>query len=323
MEHSNVPSESSASRKGKGRAMEADDRVLVGPPTSRPRKSKALESNGHLEVSSPKIKIRPRDSVSNPTSHPQSHRKRNEKIASAERTSRMVVRLRVPSGEHSKQVIEEEQEEERVPFGGVIEGEEADTSRTSITAKDKEAFEQSWKASEKKLGSTAPTNMSTFIPGSPAPSSESTPLRPLLPTTSSSMVNGNFTPSNRPLRDRLLLQQTDLPSALPPRQAQSQMHHTPYPSRQSSDQFSSSGSGMRDGKTNNHAEGNGISEKIRTIRFGTFDIDTWYSAPYPEEYSKVPDGRLWLCEFCLKYMKSGFVAGRHRVSLHLSVHLTP
>jgi hypothetical protein len=44
-----------------------------------------------------------------------------------------------------------------------------------------------------------------------------------------------------------------------------------------------------------------------------YDIDTWYSAPYPEEYQHVPDGRLWLCEFCLKYMKSGFVAGRHRV----------
>lgn len=57
-----------------------------------------------------------------------------------------------------------------------------------------------------------------------------------------------------------------------------------------------------------------VSEKIKTIRFGEFDIDTWYSAPYPEEYSRVPDGRLWLCEFCLKYMKSGFVAERHAVS---------
>lgn len=56
------------------------------------------------------------------------------------------------------------------------------------------------------------------------------------------------------------------------------------------------------------------AEKIKTIRFGEFDIDTWYSAPYPEEYSRVPDGRLWLCEFCLKYMKSGFVAERHTVS---------
>lgn len=57
-----------------------------------------------------------------------------------------------------------------------------------------------------------------------------------------------------------------------------------------------------------------IAEKISIIRFGVYDIDTWYSAPYPEEYAKVPDGRLWLCEYCLKYMKSGFIAERHQVS---------
>jgi hypothetical protein len=57
--------------------------------------------------------------------------------------------------------------------------------------------------------------------------------------------------------------------------------------------------------------------KINQIRFGNMDIDTWYSAPYPEEYQYVPDGRLWLCEFCLRYMHSGFQAGRHRVSLLL------
>lgn len=54
--------------------------------------------------------------------------------------------------------------------------------------------------------------------------------------------------------------------------------------------------------------------RIRTIRFGEFEIDTWYDAPFPEEYASVPDGMLWICEFCLKYMKSRFSAGRHRVS---------
>ncbi|GHJ89279.1 hypothetical protein NliqN6_5681 [Naganishia liquefaciens] len=56
----------------------------------------------------------------------------------------------------------------------------------------------------------------------------------------------------------------------------------------------------------------GTAEKIKAIRIGPYDIDTWYSAPYPEEYSRVPEGRLWLCQFCLKYMKSGFVCGRHQ-----------
>lgn len=58
----------------------------------------------------------------------------------------------------------------------------------------------------------------------------------------------------------------------------------------------------------------GRATPIKLIRFGEFDVDTWYQAPYPEEYSLVPDGRLWICEFCLKYMESRFMAGRHRVS---------
>ncbi|PFH53093.1 hypothetical protein AMATHDRAFT_138384, partial [Amanita thiersii Skay4041] len=50
------------------------------------------------------------------------------------------------------------------------------------------------------------------------------------------------------------------------------------------------------------------SLRIRAIRFGDYDIQTWYDAPFPEEYATIPDGRLWICEFCLKYMKSKFGA---------------
>ncbi|KAI8597638.1 hypothetical protein EDD21DRAFT_210907 [Dissophora ornata] len=50
---------------------------------------------------------------------------------------------------------------------------------------------------------------------------------------------------------------------------------------------------------------------IKKIRFGDWVIDTWYVAPYPEEYSQHPI--LYICEFCLKYMKSSFMAGRHRL----------
>ncbi|KAJ7510422.1 hypothetical protein B0H11DRAFT_2168737 [Mycena galericulata] len=53
--------------------------------------------------------------------------------------------------------------------------------------------------------------------------------------------------------------------------------------------------------------------RISTIRFGQYDIKTWYNAPFPEEYASIPDGRLWICEFCLKYMKSRFGASRHRM----------
>ncbi|KAI7821579.1 acyl-CoA N-acyltransferase, partial [Gamsiella multidivaricata] len=50
---------------------------------------------------------------------------------------------------------------------------------------------------------------------------------------------------------------------------------------------------------------------IKKIQFGDWEIDTWYQAPYPEEYSQHPI--LYICEFCLKYMKSSFMAGRHRM----------
>src|SRR6266436_5127172 len=62
--------------------------------------------------------------------------------------------------------------------------------------------------------------------------------------------------------------------------------------------------------------------RIRTIRFGEFDIQTWYDAPFPEEYATIPDGRLWICEFCLKYMRSRFGAVRHRVGIICCLTLT-
>jgi len=45
------------------------------------------------------------------------------------------------------------------------------------------------------------------------------------------------------------------------------------------------------------------------IQFGKYDISTWYSSPYPQEYAKLP--KLFLCEFCLKYMKSRPILERH------------
>ncbi|KAK4288124.1 hypothetical protein Pmani_038840 [Petrolisthes manimaculis] len=46
-----------------------------------------------------------------------------------------------------------------------------------------------------------------------------------------------------------------------------------------------------------------------SIDFGQYDIQTWYSAPYPQEYARLT--KLFLCEFCLKYMKSISMLGRH------------
>ncbi|KAI2666240.1 Histone acetyltransferase KAT7 [Labeo rohita] len=48
---------------------------------------------------------------------------------------------------------------------------------------------------------------------------------------------------------------------------------------------------------------------IKSIVFGRYELDTWYHSPYPEEYARL--GRLYMCEFCLKYMKSQTILRRH------------
>lgn len=176
----------------------------------------------------------------------------------------------------------EEPEEKKVPYGGVITGDDADTTRTKITEADKEAYQMARKAAEKQLGGPVPA-WETPRPASPMP---------MVSPSGKATPSSKFPATSRPLRDRLLHQ--TLPNANP---------------------FPSNPGPSTPGVTQEVTPWTGGTrlEKIKTIRFGPYDINTWYSAPYPEEYAYVPDGRLWLCEFCLKYMKSGFAATRHRV----------
>ncbi|KAJ6468407.1 hypothetical protein C8R45DRAFT_1105764 [Mycena sanguinolenta] len=99
-------------------------------------------------------------------------------------------------------------------------------------------------------------------------------------------------PSSRPLRSSFM-QQSQIPSP----------SASPAPS---------SASGAL-GLPRHNPEDGPAPLRISTIRFGQYDIKTWYNAPFPEEYANIPDGRLWICEFCLKYMKSRFGATRHRM----------
>ena len=52
------------------------------------------------------------------------------------------------------------------------------------------------------------------------------------------------------------------------------------------------------------------------IHLGQFEIDTWYTSVYPQEYALLPI--LYLCEFCLKYMKSYEVLLRHKTKCTLT-----
>eukprot|EP01120_Amphizonella_sp_Union-15-10_P015222 TRINITY_DN7774_c0_g1_i1.p1 TRINITY_DN7774_c0_g1~~TRINITY_DN7774_c0_g1_i1.p1 ORF type:complete len:400 (-),score=60.84 TRINITY_DN7774_c0_g1_i1:58-1257(-) len=56
-------------------------------------------------------------------------------------------------------------------------------------------------------------------------------------------------------------------------------------------------------------------KNIQTIELGRYEIDTWYYSPYPEEFSKC--AKLYLCEFCLKYMKKDKTLIRHKLKCDL------
>jgi histone acetyltransferase SAS3 len=58
-------------------------------------------------------------------------------------------------------------------------------------------------------------------------------------------------------------------------------------------------------------KGGDHASQIECIEFGGWEIDTWYAAPYPAEYSR--NRVLYICEFCLKYMNSDYVAWRHKL----------
>ncbi|RSL94375.1 hypothetical protein CEP52_012673 [Fusarium oligoseptatum] len=60
-----------------------------------------------------------------------------------------------------------------------------------------------------------------------------------------------------------------------------------------------------------HKKSSENASQIECIEFGGWEIDTWYAAPYPAEYSR--NRVLYICEFCLKYMNSDYVAWRHKL----------
>jgi len=51
-------------------------------------------------------------------------------------------------------------------------------------------------------------------------------------------------------------------------------------------------------------------KNIEIIEMGKYEVDTWYFSPYPEEFTSCK--KLYLCEFCLKYMKKKKTLTRHK-----------
>ena len=54
-------------------------------------------------------------------------------------------------------------------------------------------------------------------------------------------------------------------------------------------------------------------KNIKFIQLGKFRIRPWYFSPYPQELTAQPI--VYLCEFCLKFVKSFHCLKRHKVSM--------
>lgn len=54
---------------------------------------------------------------------------------------------------------------------------------------------------------------------------------------------------------------------------------------------------------------------LKSIIFGDVEIGAWYKSQYSIEFSKLPI--LYICEFCLCYMKTRTIYDRHMVSIFI------
>ncbi|CAO1630957.1 unnamed protein product [Parajaminaea phylloscopi] len=218
----------------------------------------------------------------------------------------------------------EEDEEDR--FLGVLTGPEADTSKTRPSKEDKARFERSRVKAEQSLGGSAgDVDHTALAKQSPLPQQDTTASNGRSPGLASPSVTGYFPDSSQAIVESSTMSSRRTRPSLGSHRSQpllpaDQSLLRPVLSRAAESQSvqnSMPGTPRAGGQdVLNPASGSvdtGIASPIKQIRFSTYDIDVWYQAPYPEEYSLVPDGRLWLCEFCLKYMKSRFMATRHRL----------
>lgn len=55
---------------------------------------------------------------------------------------------------------------------------------------------------------------------------------------------------------------------------------------------------------------------IEMVELGRYRIQPWYFSPYPQELTTLPC--IYLCEFCLKFVKSSTCLKRHMVIFTLS-----
>jgi hypothetical protein len=51
---------------------------------------------------------------------------------------------------------------------------------------------------------------------------------------------------------------------------------------------------------------------VGKVIYSSYEIDAWYHSPYPYEFGAFID-RLYICEYCLKYMNKETQLAHHKV----------
>jgi hypothetical protein len=293
-------------RKGKGRAVILTDeedvytemdvetteevspvkgRAALSRRKSRRRSESLVDAPQSPATIVPKKRIKVVNSATRPSPVRPNRGRQSLKIPSPPpQKTKLSFKLRLPSKGKGREAEGEDDESRKGFFDDVLDEKDRDTARTSILTTDKERYERSRSLADAKLvrqPTPEPIDLSSFA----GPSSGRFPLRSTVHQLQQAALQSHYQPSYH--------REDDSPTT----------PSTPGPSQSNS---------------NSNANGSGKDPdalRIRTIRFGPYEIKTWYDAPFPEEFSNIPEGRLWICEFCLKYMKSRFGSLRHRVGL--------
>lgn len=65
-------------------------------------------------------------------------------------------------------------------------------------------------------------------------------------------------------------------------------------------------------KSNCHAKSkSNHGNQLKSIVLGKWEMETWYTSPYPNPYEYLSLPKLYICEFCLKYFNSSLIMKRH------------
>jgi hypothetical protein len=283
------------------RASKNKSRFGKASGSGKPRKRPAVGSSSATPARPPKRKVG--NGMGPPTTPKPGSNSRSTAAQHSPVLPRIKLTLRKPKTK------EEEEEERRGLFDDILSVEDRDVSKTMIGIADKSLHEKA-----KGLADVSTSKQIHFMWLIMTLSSSQIRMHASKPEIDE-MDTSIAGPSSRPLRSQVHhAHASHLAIVVPPSPGPA-LFGSPAPSTPGG-MSSTRGKGKMkvDWEEPEDKEDAKKPLRIRMIRFGPYDIQTWYDAPFPEDYNNLPDGRMFICEYCLKYTKSAMVDSRHRVS---------